>query len=74
MNLHAILSALVAAALAVAPFLHGTPQVIVGTVAGVVGTFVVRPSQVSGTLGTLAGKIPGNKADRDPGDDGTGGA
>lgn len=69
MNIHAILSALVAAALAIAPFLHGTPQAIVGTVAGIVGTFVVRPSQVSSTLGTIAGKLPGNKADRQAAED-----
>lgn len=63
MNIHAILSALVAAALAIAPFLHGSAQAIVGTVAGVVGTFVVRPSQVSGALGKAVAKLPGKAED-----------
>lgn len=63
MNFHAILSALVAAALAVAPFLSGTAQTIVSTIAGVVGTFVVRPSQLNATLGKAVAKMPGKSDD-----------
>jgi hypothetical protein len=65
MNWHKIISALVAAGLAIAPFLSGPAQAIVGTVAGVVGTFVVRPSQVSPALGKAVAKLPGNAEQRD---------
>jgi len=59
MNWHKILAAAVTAAIAVAPMLPATPAAIVGIVAGLIGTYVVRPSQVSTTLGTAVAKIPG---------------
>lgn len=59
MNWHLIIGLVVTAALAVSSQLPAPWNGIVSTVAGLIGTYVVRPSQVSGALGKAVAKMPG---------------
>lgn len=59
LNWQLLLAALVTVALGVSALKEPTWQSILAVVAGVVGTYFVRPSQVSPTLGATVAKMPG---------------
>lgn len=58
-NWQLILAALVTVALGVSALKEPTWQSILAVVAGAVGTYFVRPSQVSGALGKAVARMPG---------------
>lgn len=69
MNWHKILGYIIPLGTAIIELPKLTWQGVLVTLVTTIGTLIVRPSQVSNATGTVAGKMPGNKADRQAAED-----